>query len=68
MNTLDTIPRGYELAEVTKAGHGSKSFLYEEISAGRLRAIKRGRRTIILADDLESWLRSFPAIKPKTAA
>jgi excisionase family DNA binding protein len=37
--------------------------LYEEINAGRLRARKVGRRTIILDDDLRAWLASLPVLK-----
>jgi excisionase family DNA binding protein len=49
--TLDTACR---LAAV------SKSYIYEEIAAGRLVARKRGRRTVILADELEGWLHALP--------
>ena len=57
--------RSYLLNDLVKSGHGSKTFLYQEINTGRLRAVKRGRRTIVLAQDLERWVLSFPAIKPK---
>jgi hypothetical protein len=36
---------------------------YEEINAGRLRARKAGRRTIITADDAEDWLNRLPALQ-----
>jgi Helix-turn-helix domain len=36
---------------------------YEEINAGRLRARKAGRRTIITADDAEDWLGRLPALQ-----
>jgi Helix-turn-helix domain len=36
---------------------------YEEINAGRLRARKAGRRTIITADDAEDWLSRLPALE-----
>jgi hypothetical protein len=47
--------------------------LYREIAAGRLIARKQGRRTIILDDDLRTFLASLPqmpATKPagETAA
>ena len=66
--TIDALVRAYELSELTAAGFGSKTFIYSEIEAGRLRATKRGRRTIIFQDDLEAWRRSFPQMKPKNAA
>lgn len=31
--------------------------MFAEIKAGRLKAVKLGRRTIVAAADLEDWLR-----------
>jgi excisionase family DNA binding protein len=36
--------------------------IYEEISAGRLRAVKCGTRTLILARDAAAWERSLPTL------
>ena len=38
----------------------SRSKAYSEIAAGRLRAVKLGRRTLILTDDLWRYLASLP--------
>lgn len=38
-----------------------RSKVYDEISSGRLRALKIGRRTVILETDAQSWLASLPA-------
>jgi excisionase family DNA binding protein len=38
-----------------------RSKAYEEIKAGRLRAIKIGNRTLIIVDDAEAWLLSRPS-------
>jgi excisionase family DNA binding protein len=53
-------PLTYSIDEAVKATGIGRSCLYEEISGGRLRAVKRGRRTLILADDLKAWLASLP--------
>jgi len=37
--------------------------LYEEIAAGRLRAVKLGRRTMILFSDARMWEQSLPAMR-----
>jgi len=50
----------FHLGELTEAGLGSRSFLYEQINAGRLRAHKLGRKTIILKRDLDNWWRVYP--------
>lgn len=34
--------------------------LYLEISAGRIKMKKYGRRTLIAADDLKAWLAALP--------
>jgi len=41
---------------------------YQEIAAGRLRAVKLGTRTLILADELRRYLASLPAATPETMA
>jgi len=33
---------------------------FEEIQTGRLKARKAGRRTLVLREDLEDWLRALP--------
>jgi hypothetical protein len=43
------------------AAHGiGRSLCYEEISAGRLRVRKVGRRTLILAADAAAWREALP--------
>ncbi len=49
----------YGLNELLELQPCGRSFVYEEIKAGRLRATKAGRRTIFLADDVASWLESL---------
>lgn len=51
-----------EVKHLSGASHG---FVYKAIADGKLRACKRGRRTIVLQSDFIRWLESFPAIKPK---
>jgi len=60
--------RAFSLNELMALGFGCRTFLYGEINAGRLGARKRGRRTLILAEDLDRWLKTFEEIKPKNVA
>jgi len=53
----------YTVDEACKRSRTSRAFLYQEIASGKLRAKKRGRRTVILPADLQSWLESLPDFK-----
>lgn len=50
--------QAYDIKSFCKAFNVSRSFVYEEIKAGRLKAVKVGRRTLIPRDNALAWLRS----------
>jgi len=61
--TTKTNPRNqlaYSIAEICETGPFGRSKVYEEINAGRLKAKKMGRKTIILDADQRAWLNSLP--------
>jgi hypothetical protein len=41
----------------------SRAVLYREARAGRVKLRKRGRRTVVLVEDLELWLRALPVLE-----
>ena len=58
----------FSVAEACSAARIGRTSLYQAIRAGELRALKRGRRTIILANDLRRYLESLPAVAPKSGS
>ena len=52
-----------EACAITRSG---RTTLYQAIRSGALRAVKRGRRTLILDDDLRRWVQSLPSIALKS--
>jgi excisionase family DNA binding protein len=53
-----TIPEASELSNVCRSN------VYLAVQSGALRARKLGRSTLILQEDLRSWVASFPDYSP----
>jgi excisionase family DNA binding protein len=57
-------PLALTVPEAIAASRVGRTSIYEAIRAGELRARKRGKRTLILVEDLRSWLEALPAVSP----
>lgn len=49
----------YSIPDALTAVSIGRSFLYEQIKAGKLRTFKVGSRTLIAAEDLSAWVNSY---------
>jgi excisionase family DNA binding protein len=56
----------HSIPEACSIACAGRTALYEAIRSGELRAVKRGRRTLILNEDLCRWLQSLPPVATKT--
>jgi excisionase family DNA binding protein len=61
-------PLVHSIAEACEATNTGRTALYEAIKSGALRAVKRGRRTLILDEDLRRWVQSLPPITVKQSS
>ena len=57
----------HSVSEACSIARTGRTSLYEAIRSGALRAVKRGRRTLILNDDLRQWVQSLPQVKVQSA-
>lgn len=57
----------YNIAEVCQSAGSSRTSIYAAIKAGSLIARKRGRRTVVLREDLLDWLRALPKMSTSNA-
>jgi excisionase family DNA binding protein len=57
-------PLAYSIAEACAVARAGRTAIYEAIREGALTARKRGRKTLILPDDLRRWVEGHPALKP----
>lgn len=58
----------YTIPEACRYTRIGRSSLYEAIKTRKLRAVKNGRRTLILAADLRAWIENLPAIGAKASS
>jgi excisionase family DNA binding protein len=61
---MNNTPIAYSIKDACEVLGTGRTSIYEEISTGRLRAVKRGRRTLILADDLRKYVADLPTVRP----
>ena len=65
MQSNQIAPMALKISEACAASRCGRTTVYEAIKRGELRALKRGKSTLILESDLRRWLDSLPAIAPK---
>ncbi len=62
MSTSDTQTGALSPDDFIRDYSIGRTKLYEELAAGRLKARKFGRRTLILRSDAERWAASLPEL------
>ena len=60
--TAEDMPAAYSPRDFARVYGIGLTLTYELIGAGKLKARKLGRRTMILREDAEHWARSLPTL------
>ena len=59
----DPVKEAFAIKEICRAYGICRETVYNEIRHGRLRALKLGKKTIILKSDAENWAASLPELR-----
>jgi hypothetical protein len=65
---MSDLPIALSVAQASEESQAGATKLYEEMRAGRLKAKKVGRKTVILATDLLAWMAALPSYVPNAVA
>jgi hypothetical protein len=65
--TMNT-PLAYNIAEACAVARAGRTAIFEAIREGALIARKRGRKTLILPEDLRRWVEGHPAVQAKPSS
>ena len=60
-------PKSFSIEALSSLTGLGRTTLYAEIKSGRLIARKVGRRTIVLAQDAESWMAGLPQLTTRAS-
>lgn len=63
--SMDIGPLAFSVTEAARRAGVGRTLIYETINRGELRVKKLGRRSLVLADDLQRWLSGLPEAKSK---
>jgi excisionase family DNA binding protein len=58
----DPVKEAFAVKEICRAYGICRETVYNEIRHGRLRALKLGKKTVILRSDAEKWASSLPTL------
>jgi excisionase family DNA binding protein len=58
----DPVKEAFAIKEICRAYGICRETVYNEIRHGRLRALKLGKKTVILRSDAEKWAASLPTL------
>ena len=65
---MDTTKEAFAVAEFCDRYGICRDTFYSEVKRGRLRALKLGKKTIVLKSDAEAWRNNLPPLKLATTA
>lgn len=53
-------PRYYEVQQFMKLSGAGRTYTYDLLRKGKLKAVKMGRKTLITAESIEAFFQSLP--------